>query len=195
MKKLLLVFPHGVLITPQNCNQREKESNVANEVFTKSICNIRDKLDELDQIKVKIEHRDGDNMAFDLSSLHQFIHKQQSIISEAHTVIEIDLKICQQENVQHDQLIEEEKNAEDQIAIQNDDRNQRSFHVKSLEIEWEGKSSFMHVFIETTNIVKLEEAKTNIKCQKIMFASASHEFRTPLNAIMNSYCFIDDNFK
>jgi two-component system, sensor histidine kinase and response regulator len=52
----------------------------------------------------------------------------------------------------------------------------------------------MHVFIDTTNIVKLEEAKSNIKCQKIMFASASHEFRTPLNAIMHSFRFIGHQF-
>jgi len=50
----------------------------------------------------------------------------------------------------------------------------------------------MHVFIDTTDILKLEEAKNNIRCQKIMFASASHEFRTPLNAIVNSLSFIGD---
>jgi signal transduction histidine kinase len=93
------------------------------------------------------------------------------------------------ERRRHRRFIEEEKEQN------NKENSERSFHVKSLEIEWEGKSSFMHVFIETTNIVKLEEAKTNIKCQKIMFASASHEFRTPLNAIMNSFNFIGDNFK
>jgi signal transduction histidine kinase len=52
----------------------------------------------------------------------------------------------------------------------------------------------MHVFIDTTGIIKLEEAKSNIKLQKIMFASASHEFRTPLNAIMNSFKLIEDQF-
>jgi two-component system, cell cycle sensor histidine kinase PleC len=52
----------------------------------------------------------------------------------------------------------------------------------------------MHVFIDTTGVVNLEKAKTNIKYQKIMFASVSHEFRTPLNAIMNSFQFIEDQF-
>ena len=72
---------------------------------------------------------------------------------------------------------------------------ERHFNVKSLEVEWEGNPCYMHVFIDTTDILKLEEAKNNIKCQKIMFASVSHEFRTPLNAMINSYKFIDDNFK
>jgi len=44
----------------------------------------------------------------------------------------------------------------------------------------------MHVFIDTSAFIKLEEANNNIKCQKIMFASVSHEFRTPLNSIINS---------
>jgi len=53
----------------------------------------------------------------------------------------------------------------------------------------------MHVFIDITDIQKLEEANNNIRCQKIMFASVSHEFRTPLNAIMHSYSFIDDQLQ
>jgi signal transduction histidine kinase len=68
-----------------------------------------------------------------------------------------------------------------------DNEVRQSFNIKTLKVNWEGnKNSFMHVFIDTTDIVKLEEANNNIRCQKIMFASASHEFRTPLNAILNS---------
>ena len=68
----------------------------------------------------------------------------------------------------------------------------QSFNIKTLKVNWEGnKNSFMHVFIDTTDIMKLEEANNNIRCQKIMFASASHEFRTPLNAILNSFKFVE----
>ena len=67
------------------------------------------------------------------------------------------------------------------------------FMLKSLKINWEGNNnSFMHVLIDTTNVIELEKAKSNIKWQKIMFASSSHEFRTPLNAILNSLKFIRD---
>ena len=52
----------------------------------------------------------------------------------------------------------------------------------------------MHVFIDTTDILRLEDANNRIKLQKIMFASVSHEFRTPLNAILNSYDFVDNSF-
>ena len=70
------------------------------------------------------------------------------------------------------------------------------FLLKTLKINWEGNNnSFMHVLINTTSIVKLEEAKNDIRCQKIMFTSASHELRTPLNAILNSLNFIRDLHK
>ena len=55
-----------------------------------------------------------------------------------------------------------------------DNEVRQSFNIKTLKVNWEGnKNSFMHVFIDTTDIVKLEEANNNIRCQKIMFASES----------------------
>jgi two-component system, OmpR family, sensor kinase len=52
----------------------------------------------------------------------------------------------------------------------------------------------MHVFIDTTGVLRLEEEKRNLKYQRIMFVSVSHEFRTPLNVIINSFEFIEDQF-
>lgn len=73
---------------------------------------------------------------------------------------------------------------------------QKRFFLKTLRINWEGNDdAYMHVFIDTTQTVKLEEAHNNMKCQRIMFANASHEFRTPLNSIINSYEFIESSFK
>jgi signal transduction histidine kinase len=63
----------------------------------------------------------------------------------------------------------------------------RSLHMKSMQVTWEkNKKSFMHIFVDTTNVKRLEEEKAKIKCQNIMLASVSHEFRTPLNAFENS---------
>lgn len=61
------------------------------------------------------------------------------------------------------------------------------FNLKSIKVTWENnKKSFMHIFVDTTGIKKLEEEKAKINCQNIMFASVSHEFRTPINAFENS---------
>ena len=66
-----------------------------------------------------------------------------------------------------------------------EDIHERICSIKTLIVEWEGVESYMHVFVDNTSLIRLEEAKNNIKCQKIMFASTSHEFRTPLNSITN----------
>ena len=80
------------------------------------------------------------------------------------------------------------------IDIEDQDYDQ--FLVKTVKINWEGNpNSYMHVLVNITSVVQLEEAKNDIKCQKIMFTSASHEFRTPLNAILNSLDFVGDTHK
>ena len=80
------------------------------------------------------------------------------------------------------------------IGIENQEYDQ--FVVKTIKINWEDNpNSFMHVFVNITSVVQLEEAKNSIKCQKIMFTSASHEFRTPLNAILNSLDFVRDTHR
>ena len=77
------------------------------------------------------------------------------------------------------------------IEMENEEYDQ--FMIKTVKINWEDNpNSFMHVFVNITSVVQLEEAKNDIKCQKIMFTSASHEFRTPLNAILNSLDFVRD---
>ena len=70
------------------------------------------------------------------------------------------------------------------------------FTVKTINVEWESsKNSLMHVFINITNIKKLEKEKAVNKCLHIMFASISHEFRTPLNAFINALDLIQINFE
>ena len=44
----------------------------------------------------------------------------------------------------------------------------------------------MHVFVNTTDVHKLERAKVTNKCMHIMFSSISHELRTPINAFVNA---------
>jgi signal transduction histidine kinase len=64
----------------------------------------------------------------------------------------------------------------------------KNFTVKTLKVNWEGyMNSFMYLFIDISDIILLEQAKEDIRCKKVMFASLSHELRIPLNAILNSY--------
>ena len=69
------------------------------------------------------------------------------------------------------------------------------FNVKSTKVNWSNdKDSYMHVFVNTTQVKKLEKERANREYQQIMFASLSHELRTPLNAFSNSLCLVQLTF-
>ena len=188
MKKILHILPHGVIITGSQKAAAGEESCFTNQEFDTHIWNIRNKLEELQNVEITLsEKKVSEELKKNKSTLHSLLQEQQRKIRQSEGMVETDIEI--ETNKMEDSKSEEDKDDTSDAEIP-----KQTFHVKSLKVEWEGSSSFMHVFIETTNIVNLERAKNNIKCQKIMFASASHEFRTPLNAIMNSYQFIDNSF-
>ena len=60
------------------------------------------------------------------------------------------------------------------------------YNIKSVKVRWMNKDSYVHMFINTTQVKKLAEERANRECQQIMFASLSHDMRTPLNAFTNS---------
>jgi signal transduction histidine kinase len=193
MKKILQIFPHGVIITSKHTPEREAKHLFTNKVFDQDILEIRRRIDELEAIDVRFEENTRDEMATLNGNLLDFLKQQQAKVTRSNSLIEVDLEISEKPENYHNQLFEEDKHSIDE---ENQEKSKfRSFHTKSFEVEFEGSSCLMHVFIDTTNILKLEEAKNNIKCQKIMFASASHELRTPLNAILNSYQIVGDSFK
>lgn len=72
------------------------------------------------------------------------------------------------------------------------DDSSNFFSVKSIRVLWEdNRESFMHTFINTTQVRKLEEERAKSKWHHLMLASVSHEFRTPINAFVNSLNLID----
>ena len=74
-------------------------------------------------------------------------------------------------------------------------RDEAYFNVKSIRVSWDNnKESFMHVFVNTTEVKKLENEKAKRQYQHMMFANLSHELRTPLNAFSNSLSLIQLTF-
>ena len=181
-KKILQIFPHGVIITDEGNKGSSKW--FSNEEFDRNIWKIKERLDELNKVEVcfTTNKSERENLS-QKCNLQTFLKKQQQIVKHKKPIVETNTTIS-----------EPKRSLGLEREAQNDEKS-RSFIVKSMQVDWEGINSYLHVFIDTTNIVKLEEAKNNIKCQKIMFASVSHEFRTPLNAIVNSYQFIGDMFE
>ncbi|CAI2379482.1 unnamed protein product [Moneuplotes crassus] len=66
----------------------------------------------------------------------------------------------------------------------------REFIIKTTIVEFASASgcdpSCIHMFIDTTQISQLEEAKAQNHYQRQMLSNVSHELRTPLNSIMAS---------
>ncbi|CAI2383219.1 unnamed protein product [Moneuplotes crassus] len=77
----------------------------------------------------------------------------------------------------------------DGLGEQHEQQN-REFIVKTTTVDGAGSSgkdsSYIHMFIDTTQISQLEEAKAQNHYQRQMLSNVSHEFRTPLNSIMAS---------
>jgi hypothetical protein len=180
MKKLLHAFPSSVLIWPSIYGN--KISNLfTNKEFDNKITKIRKNVDQLSNIKVTLSNKSDENISLDLHKLPLEHHKR---LENNNIVEEDNVKIyCNTE-------------IDDRLLYQNSEESEveRVCNIKTLGVKWEGRRSFMHVIIDNTDIYNLEEARNNVKLQKIMFASASHEFRTPLNAIMNSFNFVKSSF-
>ncbi|CAI2380877.1 unnamed protein product [Moneuplotes crassus] len=72
----------------------------------------------------------------------------------------------------------------------------RDFIVRTSKInminEKDGSPTFLQMFIDTTQITLLEEARAQSNYQKQMLSNVSHEFRTPLNAMSISLHLMKD---
>ena len=68
------------------------------------------------------------------------------------------------------------------------------FIIKTIKVSWEEfDTAYMHVFVNSTSVKKLEKEKAMNKCLHIMFSSVSHEFRTPINAFSNALTLLAIN--
>ena len=84
--------------------------------------------------------------------------------------------------------------------MSNYELSRREFLIKTCQLDissnaLENNKKFMHIFVETTQISQLEEARAQNKYQKQMLANVSHEFRTPLNAMSMSLVLLKNSIK
>jgi hypothetical protein len=171
--RLLEVFPHGVIIQSGDSDDNFKVE-FTNKEFNEQIRAIRNKVDELETVDIvedngEIEH-----------NLHEFLIFKQAELKRDQVIKHKKLTIRWDSFPFSIRKILEPDDSED-------DYQDKVFTVKSMKVSWNGKPCYMHVFFVNEDILMLEQANSNIKLQKIMFASVSHEFRTPLNAIIHSF--------
>ena len=69
----------------------------------------------------------------------------------------------------------------------------RKFQLKSMRVFWQGQSSFMHIVNEVTQMEQAQRDRSRMEFQQMMMRNVSHEYRTPLNAIIASTQIVDAN--
>lgn len=159
MKKILQIFPNGVLITPNSSDLTNHY--FTNEVFEKSIYEIRNRLDELDKVKVVYKSTEGKDESKSIhTNLLKLLQSQQQRIRDENSVVETNAMVQEKLAYSNSQRFEEDELHHNEGVVED---VQRSYDIKSQIVEFEGINCFMHVFIDTTDILKLEEAKRNIE--------------------------------
>ncbi|CAI2372652.1 unnamed protein product [Moneuplotes crassus] len=190
-QKVVQQFPHPVLIIPQKISGDCR--CYSNDQFESKIQALDQEIHRLDQIQVVVKKNDGIQSNYqEIRTLLEYLGEpgqkkmRHSEGLKKNAIIQCK-PFCYQDLPKHKDVSNSQDKTNREVS--------RNFNIKSLDIEWKGVPSVMHVFIDTTDIINLEKARNRIKMQKIMFASASHEFRTPLNAIINSFEIIKSSLQ
>ena len=152
-KKIFEVFPHGVLIHTDNS---EDPLCFTNNEFKSQIQDIRNKVRELHNIEVRYNEEGEKNCDIEsetTTDLYKFFHQtitktSSSEISERHKI-----KIKSSPGEYKGSMLD----------FNNDTEIENIYSIKTMKVEWEGKSCWMHVLIDTSIIMKLEDANNNIK--------------------------------
>ena len=191
IQKILQAFPEGVIIRSLDKRSMQTILKFANNIANKDLITKEKSEGKSQEINIKVFDHQNINLDSDpyhLISLDEFLDSQE--------------RKCELENPLYvDQMILVKKSIEsiwEEFARNQNVQEVKEeilFNVKSIKVNWEGKEdSFMHVFINTTQVKKLEEERANREYQHMMFASLSHELRTPLNAFSNSLILIRFTF-
>ena len=188
IRSILQMFPEGVLIRSFDDTTKKIITVYANDVAKNILFNgdikeqsIKDY--EVTKIDMNIQFEEWNEEKW--ISMNDFLNTKEIIWDDTNNMnkineelIEIRKKLKYKEDVWEIDEIREES-------------QKLYYSVKTIKVNWEdNQHSYLHVFIDTTQIKKLEEERAKGKVQQLMFASVSHELRTPLNAFVNSQQFI-----
>ena len=188
IQTILKIFPEGVIIRSIDPISQKIITQYANDNSLKFIMKENEKLNISEHIEVKVQNERNNH--YEYFHLDDFINLQESKSERSDSWINQMIEI-------KDNLESSEEN-KDLDPNNHNDNNQNNFNlfysIKTIKVNWKNRDSFMHVFVNTTQIKRLEEERANREWQQLMFASLSHDMRTPLNAFSNSLKLIDLTF-
>jgi signal transduction histidine kinase len=164
IKHILQIFPEWVVIRDRNVDSKDIETVFIN---NEASCQLY----EVNDLAVQIVNEKGDDNFPNISLNDLLLHQENKFIREN------ELERYDTEKV----MISYKFNQ------QNDEKEPRYFTLKTIQVNWENSvHAFLHAFVNTTDVHKLEKAKVTNRWMHIMFSSISHELRTPINAFINA---------
>ncbi|CAI2358874.1 unnamed protein product [Moneuplotes crassus] len=187
IQRILQTFPEGVIIQqfdkenkllPKFVNNNTRE-HILNTDPTGSVIDLYDST-----VRVQLLDRDSNSSKIPISKLlEQHCAKAEET---KQLKASVNFMVALYERSLRINRFDSQENLEGDVKY---------YTIKTMKVRWNKNSeSYMHIFIDSTHITKLEEERAKSACQKVMFASASHEFRTPLNAFENSLKLIKIRF-
>ena len=146
IRSILQVFPEGVIIRSIDPVTKQTVIKFANDVASQFLKQVDDRAEVSDKLQV-IPDSPVQNQKD--QQLEEFLHEQELKIGtqksdNLHQMIE--LRECKQK-------IEEIKELHLDSEIEEDENWKSEFYnIKSTNVQWENCSSFMHVFVNTTQV-------------------------------------------
>jgi K+-sensing histidine kinase KdpD len=162
IKHILQVFPECVII-------RNRKHEEAVTVFMNN--EAANDLYDVDNLKIQIVADKDENQNVDIP-FDSLLNSQEE---KANLESNFD-------NSDKEKLVVTYQSSQENVELE-----PKFYTLTTVKVNWvSSMNSYMHVFIDTTDIHKLEKAKVTNKCMHIMFSSISHELRTPINAFVNA---------
>ena len=191
---ILQVFPEAVLIQAFDDETKQMVIKFANNAAKKEILNWDQDIfgNENEEFNNKIIQ--DDNLIYVLTDVeHCSKTPQNSILLASEETITLSQLLRKHSNA----IQNRETEVASTVQMQFKDKSVESkyFNIKTVKVKWESyKNSYIHMFMNTTHIKNYEKEKATNKALQLMFSSVSHEFRTPLNAFMNSMLLIENDY-
>ena len=148
IRSILQVFPEGVIIRSVDPVTKQTVIKFANDVASQFLRQQDDKTEVLERIKVK---PDSPVQSHEDQQLIEFLQEQElKIDTEQFTSASqmVELKECKQQ-------IEEVKQLVSDISREDSEGESTKlehYNIKSIKVQWDNWNSFMHVFVNTTQV-------------------------------------------
>ena len=190
IKKIFQVFPEGIIIQSYDEKIKEYVVNFVNDTATQILINYKDPWDKPildDKIDYLIKWISSNNNS------NKNIKKKKSSIFLLSDMLKEHITSINENNSEIKNSIEikfKDNNLNNSQILEH-----KCFNLKTVQVKLNNSSwSYIHVFVNTTTVKRLEAEKTRNELLQIMFSSVSHEFRTPINAFSNSVLILELNY-